>query len=186
MKFIPTLLAIAAIVINVSASLPAHAEASLSAVDTAIEATIDPAATQTTEPEDIDPEVSDFPDKIENATVTLMEEIIISRNTSPVANESCFGVDPVTPTFPPVFGNPDKTLPSDEDPAANEIGSMSTEELDKLQASEGGYWQTAVSKWCNELVGAAEGSRMLQSPGNWQIEDSGVIKCYRKYTEYFL
>jgi hypothetical protein len=122
MKFISTLFAITAAVINVSASLPARAEAPLSAVDTAIEATVDPAATQTNEPEDIDPEVSHFPDKIENTTVTLMEEIIISLNTSPVANESCFGIDPANPTFLPVFGNPDKTLPSDEDPAVNDVG----------------------------------------------------------------
>jgi hypothetical protein len=101
MKLILTLLTTATVLANVNGSLPAHAEAPPSIVNAAIEVTVDPMATQTIKPEDIDSKFNDTFDKIENEIVTSTEETIFSGNISPIANESCFGVAPAKPpSFP--------------------------------------------------------------------------------------
>jgi hypothetical protein len=125
MNFI-TLFAISAVVNTGFGSLPAHAEAPLSAVDKAIETIVDSVTTQTTELEDVATEVCNTPNKIDNATVTSVEKNIIPQNTSPVANQNCFGADPAKP-----FGYPDTTLPRDEDPAGNDVGFPTTPPVDE-------------------------------------------------------
>jgi hypothetical protein len=114
-------------------ALPAHAAVSQSTVENTLQKsvgnilttqttapeTIDPLFTDTTELEEIERETNDFPTNTEDAIAVPAEEII-ARTTYPVANEDCFGADPATSTVPPVIGTLEETLPSDEEPTAND------------------------------------------------------------------